>query len=106
VNLELFGGDIAPDVGVLAVVACHLCNIFSKTNPRPYSVRSLYLRDQAASVILFSRRRGAPEVVPFLGVRLISSRHARSGEGAKKLSGVPGDIPRRGEPAQHNGMPR
>ena len=61
------------------------------------------LRVLEASVLSLSRRRGAPEVVPFLGGSLEFIRfRAERGEGAKMLSSVPGGhIWGHGGPAQH-----
>ena len=61
------------------------------------------LRVLEASVLSLSRRRGAPEVVPFLGGSLgICPLSSGRGEGAKMLSSVPGGhIWGHGGPAQH-----
>jgi len=73
--------------------ACFLCNICQKHPPQSLPGVAFMLRGQEASVISILRRRGAPEVVPFLGGSLHSAFSGGEGEGAKMLSRVPGDIP-------------
>jgi hypothetical protein len=68
--------------------ACFLCNIFQKHRSKGFPRAVFILRGREASVILGSRRRGAPEVV--LGGSQEFPRSRGRGEGAKKLSGVPG----------------
>jgi hypothetical protein len=65
-----------------------LCNIFQKHRSKGFPRAVFILRGREASVILGSRRRGAPEVV--LGGSQEFPRSRGRGEGAKKLSGVPG----------------
>ena len=81
--------------------ACLLCNILQKHRPGGFATAVFLLRVQEASVILRARRRGAPEVVRsrwFAGIPALCGR----GEGAKKLSSVPGGhiLGGMGEPAQ------
>ena len=68
--------------------ACFFCNIFRKHRSESLPHVAFILRVQEASVILRPRRRGAPEVV--YGGSQEFPRSCGRGEGAKKLSSVPG----------------
>jgi hypothetical protein len=82
------------------VFACFFCNIFRKHRSESLPHVAFILRVQEASVILGPRRRGAPEVV--YGGSQEFPRSCGRGEGAKKLSSVPGGhiLGGVGEPAQ------
>jgi hypothetical protein len=80
--------------------ACFFCNIFRKHRSEGFPRAVFMLRVQEASVILGAATEGAPEVV--YGGSQEFPRSCGRGEGAKKLSSVPGGhiLGGVGEPAQ------
>src|SRR3984893_6101908 len=80
-------------IGSRSVMACYLCNIPPKTAARRLPQAVFILRVQGAWVSLTPRRRGATQGRPVLRwVACIPGMDAGVGEGAKRLSGVPGVV--------------
>src|SRR3984957_3681078 len=80
-------------IGSRSVMACYLCNIAPKTAARRLPQAVFILRVQGASVSLTPRRRGATRGRPVLRwVVYVPGENAGVGEGAKRLSSVPGAV--------------